>query len=141
MGRYRYTCAWVRIIPARYGQAAVASPCGPRCRPQRLAQDFLWMILVHFNLVARPGRRDELLVALDRLELAAAADDAFLIEVELHVPLDNPDRVLIVSTWPSPEHYTRWRQGAAWERIYDAIESLLAEEPDVHVYRLVDSIG
>ena len=99
------------------------------------------MTRVHFNLVARPEQRDELLAALDRLELAAAADDAFLIEVELHIPLDNPDRVLIVSTWPSPEHYTRWRQGAGWDRIYDAIEPLLAEEPDVHVYRLVDAIG
>jgi quinol monooxygenase YgiN len=99
------------------------------------------MTRVHLNLVARPGRRDDLLAALDRLELAAAADDAFLIDVELHVPLDDPDRVLVVSAWPSPEHYARWQQTPAWQRIDDAIAPLLAQDPETHVYRLVDSIG
>jgi quinol monooxygenase YgiN len=98
------------------------------------------MTRVHLNLVARAGQRDELLAALDQLELAAAADDAFLIEVELHVPLDDPDSVLVVTMWPSPEHYRRWEQDAGWRQIQDAIEPLLAREPEVHVYKLVDSI-
>jgi quinol monooxygenase YgiN len=98
------------------------------------------MTRVHLHLAARPEQRDKLLAALDRLELAAAADDAFLIDVELHVPLDDPDRVLIVSMWPSPEHYRRWEQDLGWKRIRDEIGPLLAEEPEVHVYRLVDSI-
>ena len=98
------------------------------------------MTRVHLHLVARSGQRDKLVAALDRLELAAAADDAFLIDVELHVPLDDPDRVLVVTAWPSPEHYRRWEQDIGWKQIQDEIEPLLAEEPEVHVYRLVDSI-
>jgi quinol monooxygenase YgiN len=98
------------------------------------------MTRVHLHLVARSEQRDKLVAALDRLELAAAADDAFLIDVELHVPLDDPNRVLVVSMWPSPEHYRRWQQDIGWKQIQDAIGPLLAEEPEVHVYRLVDSI-
>ena len=98
------------------------------------------MTRVHLHLVARPEQRDELIAALDRLELAAAADDAFLIDVALHVPLDDPDRVLVVSTWPSPEHYRRWEVDVGWKQIQDEIDPLLAEQPEVHVYRLVDAI-
>jgi quinol monooxygenase YgiN len=99
------------------------------------------MTHAHLTLLAKPDRRDELLAALDRLGLAAAADDADLIEVELHVPLDDQDRVLVVSSWPSSEHYARWRRGPGWKRIYSAIEPLLAQEPEAHLYRLIDSIG
>lgn len=98
------------------------------------------MIRAHVNLRARPDKRDQLLQVLDQVTLAAA-DDAFLIEIELHVSLDDPDRVLVVTAWPSPEHYERWGEGPGWPRILEAIEPLLAEEPETHVYRLVDSIG
>jgi quinol monooxygenase YgiN len=99
------------------------------------------MTRVHLNLTARPHRRDDLLAALDRLELAAAADDAYLLDVEIHVPLDDPDGVLVVTRWPSAEHYARWRHNSGWKRIHDAVEPLLAQEPEDHVFRLVDSIG
>ena len=98
------------------------------------------MTRVHLHVLARSGQRDRLVAALDRLELAAAADDAFLIDVELHVALDDPDRVLVVTRWPSPEHYRRWEQDIGWQQILDEIEPLLAAEPEAHVYRVVDSI-
>jgi quinol monooxygenase YgiN len=99
------------------------------------------MVREQLSLFARPGCRDELVATLDRVEVAATADDVDRGTVELHVPVDDPDRVLVVSMWPSAEHYERWLLGRAWETIYEAIEPLLAEEPETHVYRLVDSIG
>jgi quinol monooxygenase YgiN len=98
------------------------------------------MIHVHLSLPALPGRRDQLLEALERLELAAAADDAHLLEVEVNASLDDPDRVLVVSGWPSAEHYERWQRDHGWEPILETLESLLAAAPEVHVYRLADSI-
>jgi quinol monooxygenase YgiN len=98
------------------------------------------MIHVHLSLPTLPGRRDELLGALEKLELAAAADDAYLLEVEVNASLDDPDRVLVVSGWPSAEHYERWQRDHGWKSILEPIEPLLAAEPEVHVYRLADSI-
>jgi quinol monooxygenase YgiN len=98
------------------------------------------MTRVHLTLQARPQRRDELLAALDRLELAAAADDAYLIEVEVEASLDDPDRALVVCAWPTPEHYERWQRDHGWEPLFESIEPLLAAEPDVHAYRMVDLI-
>ena len=114
---------------------------GPDVVARVLHQTCLGMTRVHLNLIARPGKRDELLGALDRLELAAAVDDAFLIDVELQLPLDDPDSVLVISSWPSPEHYARWESGIGWKTISNAIGPLLAREPEAHVYRLVDSIA
>ena len=48
--------------------------------------------------------------------------------------------LLVVTGWPSPEHYQRWEQEIGWKQILDAIDPLLAAEPEAHVYRLVDSI-
>jgi quinol monooxygenase YgiN len=99
------------------------------------------MTRTHLTLRAKPGRRDELLATLDRLELAVATGDRDLLEVEVHVPVDDPDGVLVVSTWPSPEHYERWRSGPGWERILQALDGLVAQPPETSVYRLVDAIG
>jgi quinol monooxygenase YgiN len=98
------------------------------------------MIHVHLSLPALPGRREELLAALEQQELAAAADDAYLLEVEVNASLDDPDRVLVVSGWPSAEHYERWQRDHGWDSILRPLEPLLASAPEVHAYRLADSI-
>jgi quinol monooxygenase YgiN len=90
---------------------------------------------------AQPGRREELLGALDRFGLAAASGDPDLIGVEVSVPLDDPDSVLVVMTWPSSRHHERWLAGSGWTRIRTAIEPLLAADPEWHVYRLVDAVA
>jgi quinol monooxygenase YgiN len=82
-----------------------------------------------------------LLDALDRVGLAVASCDSDLIGVEVSVPLDDPDSVLVVTTWPSSRHYERWLAGAGWARIRIAIEPLLAADPEWHVYRLVDAVA
>ena len=98
------------------------------------------MVRAHLNLRAVPGRRDELLRALDTVELGVAARSSDLIEVEVFVPIDNPDRVLVVSSWPSAEHFERWRTGPESGRLEAALEGLLAGKPETHVYRLVDAL-
>ena len=95
---------------------------------------------VHLILRALPGRRSDLLNALEGLELRAAADDAYLVDVDVSAALDDPDVVLVVSSWPSPEHYERWQADHGWPTIVSPLRQLLASEPELHVYRLVDSI-
>jgi len=100
----------------------------------------LSMIHVHLKLQALPGRRDELLDVLVELELAAAADDAYLLDVEVDVSVEDPDRILIVSAWPSREHYERWQRDHGWSSILEPLTPILTGEAEVHVYRLADSI-
>ena len=95
---------------------------------------------VHLILSALPGRRHDVLAALDGLELSAAADDAYLMEVDVSASVDDPERVLVVSSWPTPEHYDRWQRDHGWQPILEPVLPLLAAEPELHVYRLVDSI-
>ena len=98
------------------------------------------MTNVHLILRAAPGRRDDVLAALDGLELQAAADDAYLFDVDVSASVDDADEVLVVCAWPTPEHYERWQADNGWPSLVDPLRPLLASEPEVHVYRLVDSI-
>jgi quinol monooxygenase YgiN len=98
------------------------------------------MIHAYLSLTALPHRRDDLLAGLDALELAAAADDAYLLEVDVEVSFDDPDNVLVISAWPSREHYERWRREHGWHSIVKPLDPLLAAEPEIRVYRLADSI-
>ena len=85
--------------------------------------------------------REELLAALDGAGLAAASCDSDLIGVEVSVPLDDCDSALLVTTWPSALHYERWLAGSGWAGVRAAIEPLLADDPEWHVYRLVDAVA
>jgi len=98
------------------------------------------MTHVHLGLQALPGRRDDLLAVLDELELAAPADDAYLLELAVDVSVDDPDSLLVVSAWPSCEHYERWQVERGWRSIVEPLELLLAGEPEIHAYRLAESI-
>src|SRR5262245_25063006 len=98
------------------------------------------MIHVHLSLRALPGRRNELLAALDAIDLAAAADDSYLLELEVEASRDDPDGVVVVSGWASERHYQRWKHDPGWCSILQPVEPLLAAEPEVHVYRLTDAI-
>jgi quinol monooxygenase YgiN len=92
-------------------------------------------------LQACPGRRDELIAALERLELAAVSEQSDLIAAEISVPLDDPETVIVGTTWPSPAHCERWLDGPAWARISSTVEPLIATVPEWHLYRLVDAVA
>jgi quinol monooxygenase YgiN len=94
------------------------------------------------HLRAKPGKRDELLQALDRLEVfVAVREQPGFLAASVQVPFDDDDRVLVEGSWSSPEHYERWRMTPAREEMVRGLRHLLAEEPEVHVYHVIDAIS
>jgi quinol monooxygenase YgiN len=94
------------------------------------------------HLQAKPGKRDELLRELDRLEVFVAVRDqpGFLAAAVL-VPEDDADTALVEGSWSSPEHYERWRESALRAELLQGLRHLLAGEPEVTVYHVVDAIS
>ena len=93
-------------------------------------------------LTAKPGKRDELLDELDRLEVfvAVRAQPGFLAAAVL-VSDDDADRVLVEGSWASPEHFERWRESPTRNEMLRGVRHLLAGEPALGVYHLVDAIS
>jgi quinol monooxygenase YgiN len=95
----------------------------------------------HLYLHAKAGRRGELLNALDRLEvLAAARQEPGFLAVELQLPFDDEDCLLVWSAWASREHYERWLAGPACEEMLWEIGELVADEPVFRAYHVVNAI-
>jgi quinol monooxygenase YgiN len=92
-------------------------------------------------LRAKYGKRDELVALLERLELTASFEQLDLLGIDILVPLDDPEVVLVTATWPSPAHADRWFAGPGWTRMSLALAPFLAAEPHWHVYRLVDAVA
>jgi heme-degrading monooxygenase HmoA len=100
------------------------------------------MIHSYLHLRAKPARRDELLSALERLELKAAIHRSpGLLAVEIQIPFDDDDRLLVSSAWSSREHYERWLDSSACRELLHGIEDVLADAPEFRTYHLVDAIG
>jgi quinol monooxygenase YgiN len=57
------------------------------------------------------------------------------------VPDDADDRALLEGSWSSAEHFERWRDTPEREELLRGLRHLLAEEPVVDLYHVVDSIG
>ena len=94
------------------------------------------------HLRAKAGKRDELLRELDRLEVfVAVRDQPGFLAAEVLLPDDDADAVLVAGSWSSPEHYERWRESGARTELLRGLHHLLAGEPAVVVYRVVDAIG
>jgi quinol monooxygenase YgiN len=92
-------------------------------------------------LHTKPGRREEVLSALDRLEvLTAARDQPGFLAAEVQAPFDDQDHLLVWSSWASLEHYERWLAGPACAAMFGEIADLLVEEPELRVYRAVDAV-
>ena len=93
-------------------------------------------------LRARRGAGEELRHEVDRLEvLLATREQPGLLGLELLVSEDDPDELLVAASWSSTEHYERWRSSAVRETLLRELDDLLAAEPEVRVYRVVDAAG
>jgi heme-degrading monooxygenase HmoA len=96
----------------------------------------------HLILRARPGRRDELERELDRLEVVlAAGEQPGLLGLQLLVPEDHPDDLLVEASWSSLAHFERWRSSELAEKLLRGLDDLLVAEPEVRGYRVVDTVG
>ena len=94
----------------------------------------------HLCLRAKPGRRDELLRVLNRVEVrTAASEQPGFLAAEIQLPFEDPDRVLVWSSWASREHYERWRSSVGCEELLQELNGLVAEEPESRVYHVVDA--
>lgn len=93
-------------------------------------------------LTAKPGKRDELLEELDRLEVfVAVREQPGFLSGAVFVPDDDTDRVVVEGSWSSPEHFERWRESPTRNEMLRGLRHLLAEEPEAKVYHLVDAIS
>jgi quinol monooxygenase YgiN len=94
------------------------------------------------SLRAKPGRRDALLQTLDRLELdLALSHQPGFLGGEVEVALDDDYSVEVISSWASEGHHELWEQSPGRRQLLDALEPLLAAEPESQVYRVVDAVG
>ena len=88
-----------------------------------------------------PGRRDELMRVLDRLELLTAArQQPGFLAAEIQTPVSDDSHVLVWSSWASPEHHERWLASSIYAQMLRETELLCAGEPEVRVYRVVDAV-
>lgn len=100
-----------------------------------------WMTRGHLYLRAKPGKRDQLLMTLDRLSvLAAKQRQPGFLAAEIQLPFEDDERLLVASSWASREHYERWLGSPAGQEMLREIRRLLAEEPVLRVYQVVDAI-
>jgi heme-degrading monooxygenase HmoA len=94
------------------------------------------------QLRARSGKRAELLTKLDRREVfVALQNQPGFLAASVLVPEDNGDDVLVEGSWSSAEHFERWRAGAERAEWLRSLQHLLAAEPVVRVYHVVDAIS
>jgi len=94
------------------------------------------------QLRPQPGKRAELLAELDRREMFVAVQGwPGFITASVLVPVDDGDDVLVEGSWSTAEHFERWRESAAHAEWLRGLEHLLAAEPVVRVYQVVDAIS
>ncbi|HVP75904.1 MAG TPA: antibiotic biosynthesis monooxygenase [Gaiellaceae bacterium] len=99
------------------------------------------MIRSHVYLHTKARRRDEVVNALNRLEvITAAREQPGFLAAEVQVPYDDPNQLLVWSSWASREHYERWLASPACEAMFREIAKLVAEEPELRVYHVVDAV-
>lgn len=95
----------------------------------------------YIYLHAKTGRRDELVNALDRLEaFTAMREQPGFLAAEVQVPFDDQDQLLVCSSWASREHYERWLASPACEHMFREIAELVAKEPELRLYHVVDAV-
>ena len=92
-------------------------------------------------LYLQGGRQDEVLSALDRLEvLTAAREQPGFLAAEVQVPFDDQDHLLVWSSWASREHYERWLASPPCTTMFREIAHLLAGEPELRIYHVINAV-
>jgi len=95
----------------------------------------------HLYIRVKPGRRDELIRALDRLELLAAArQQPGFLGAEIQLSAEDENQLLLWSAWASPEHHERFLAGPDYEQMLRETKDLREDMPDVGVDRVVDAV-
>ena len=86
-----------------------------------------------------PGRRDEFVAGMRRLEvLRRASRQPGFRGSQLHVSVDDPDEALVTADWDSPDAYQGWLDNPVRAEIQAELGPLLAEEPVPRIYEVVE---
>ena len=89
-----------------------------------------------------PGRRDEFVLGMQRLEvLQRASYQAGFRGGQLHVRTDGSDEAIVIADWESPEAYQGWLDNPVRAEMQAELGPLLAELPEGCVYEVVEDVG
>jgi heme-degrading monooxygenase HmoA len=90
----------------------------------------------------KPGRRDELVAAFERLRILeqASRQDGF-ISSEVHVPVDGGDLVMVTATWTTAEAYQGWLDNPVREEMRADVEDIADGDPESRVYEIVETFA
>ena len=88
-----------------------------------------------------PGRRDEFVKGMQRLEvLQRASYQTGFRGGQLHVRTDGSDEAIVVADWDSPEAYQGWLDNPIRADMQAELGPLLAADPEPRVYELVEKV-
>ena len=89
-----------------------------------------------------PGRRDDFVAALGRLQvLRRASRQQGFRGAQLHVSVDGSDEALVTADWDSPEAYQGWLENPLRAEMQAELGPLLAAEPVPGVYEVLEDVG
>ena len=97
-------------------------------------------LAVHARFTAHPGRGDELLAAVEDMFVAAEHEPGTLVYAA-HRDRDTPDAVVMYELYRSDAAFDDHGATAEASRFGDALEDLLAVEPEVWFSRPVRALG
>lgn len=94
------------------------------------------------HLRTKPGRHEDLARLFEALGvLVVTGDQPNLIAAELTVSTEDENEHLLITEWPSVEHYERWVGGRLADDLLGRAEPLLAAKPETRLYRVIESIS
>ena len=92
------------------------------------------MIRVMIERRAKAG--DDLSALLVELRVAAITHSRGYIGGETLVNLKDKSNIVVLSTWRSIEDWEQWANSETRTRLYEQIEPLLKEKPEVRVFEV-----
>ena len=100
------------------------------------------VIRSQLHLQAKAGRRDGLLQRVDGLEVSLALrEQPGFLSAAVLVPFDDEESLVVEGSWSSAEHFERWNESPARERLLVELRDLLAKDPETRVYHVADAIS
>lgn len=98
------------------------------------------MLAVHARFTAHDGRGDDLLAAVHDMFTTAAQEPGTLVYAA-HQDRDDPDAIVMYELYQSDDALDEHGDSAAAARFGEALDDLLASEPEVWFSRPVRTLG
>jgi quinol monooxygenase YgiN len=90
----------------------------------------------------KTAKRNELVALFEQLRLLdVLSDQPGFLAAELHASLEDDDELVLASSWASAEHHERWLASETLADLDARLGAVLAVEPEIRLYRVVEAIG